>query len=303
MKLSVSIITYNHQNYIEEAIESALKQQTNFDYEIVVSDDCSTDKTAEIVEKIAATTTKITFIKRTQNVGMVRNALETISMCKGEYIALLEGDDFWIDTYKLQKQVDLLDQYPEVVSCCTNGVSFVDRFYDKRQKFYDTKLKPPALFDLDYLVNSNVFIHSNTRVFRKSVHPTVFPNGLFEASNWDWALSLIHAQKGSVAYIDDVTFAYRRHENALINFKNYKKTFKSGLVLLDGLNKYFDYKYDKVFSQKYWHFQELSFLYLKDRNVLLFLFYILKSLFNKPIRTKKEYKDIAWAIMDSIFKR
>ncbi len=108
------MITYNHEKYIAQAIESALMQKTNFDYEIVIGEDCSTDGTREIVKYYAEKyPEKIRAIFNEKNLGMIPNFINTLNKCRGKYIAMLEGDDYWTDPYKLQKQVDFLESHPD----------------------------------------------------------------------------------------------------------------------------------------------------------------------------------------------
>src|SRR5205814_972708 len=95
-------------------IESALMQRTSFEYEIVIGEDCSTDNTREIVRSYAqARPDRIRAVFQKRNVGGVANGQATLSACRGEYVAILEGDDYWISDQKLQKQADLLDQRPD----------------------------------------------------------------------------------------------------------------------------------------------------------------------------------------------
>ena len=116
--VSVSLICYNQEKYISKAIDSVLMQKTKFDYEIVLSDDCSTDDTAEICKKYAEKYPDIIrLIKRDKNIGGVRNYLENYKLCKGKYISYLEGDDFFVDPYKLQKQVDFLEIPMDICLC------------------------------------------------------------------------------------------------------------------------------------------------------------------------------------------
>src|SRR5687768_13643043 len=108
-KVSVSLITFNHEKYIGECLDSILKQKANFNFEIVVSNDCSSDKTGLIIEGYAQKYPDvIRYISRTKNLGMVQNAIATIAECKGDYIALMEGDDIWMVEDKLQRQSDFL---------------------------------------------------------------------------------------------------------------------------------------------------------------------------------------------------
>lgn len=130
--VSVHMITYNHAPYIAQAIEGVLMQKTNFPFELVIGEDCSTDRTREIVLQYAQKYPKIIrVITSPNNVGMKKNSYRTIQACSGKYIAFCEGDDFWKNTEKLQMQVDLMDIRPEcglVFSDCdwifteTNGI-------------------------------------------------------------------------------------------------------------------------------------------------------------------------------------
>src|SRR6266576_3052599 len=118
MKVSALIVTYNQEKFIEQAVRSALMQQVNFPYEIVIGEDCSTDNTRAIVERLASENPgKIRAILRDKNLGMHGNHRATYNECRGQYIAMLEGDDYWTDPHKLQKQADFLDTHPECCLC------------------------------------------------------------------------------------------------------------------------------------------------------------------------------------------
>jgi glycosyltransferase involved in cell wall biosynthesis len=112
LMVSVDMITYKHEAYIAQAIEGVLMQETNFEYDLIIADDCSPDKTEEIVKNIIATHPKghiIKYFRHEKNIGMNQNGLFAVQQCKGKYIAICEGDDYWTDPLKLQKQVDFLE--------------------------------------------------------------------------------------------------------------------------------------------------------------------------------------------------
>jgi glycosyltransferase involved in cell wall biosynthesis len=117
--VSVCIPTYNHEHYISECIESILMQRTKFKFEIIIGEDCSTDNTRAIVQRYEEKYPGIVnAIYHQQNVGSQRNAYEFCRpLLTGKYVAICEGDDYWIDPYKLQKQVTFLEQHPEYVLC------------------------------------------------------------------------------------------------------------------------------------------------------------------------------------------
>lgn len=114
--LSVFMITYNHEHFIEQAIDSILAQQTDFSFEVVIGEDCSTDSTRQIaLEYQHKYPDKIRVIFSNNNVGSSRNVVRTLNACKGQYIAICEGDDYWTDPLKLAKQVSWLEHHPESV--------------------------------------------------------------------------------------------------------------------------------------------------------------------------------------------
>ncbi len=121
--VSVSISTYNHELYIRECLESVVSQKTTFPFEVIIGEDCSTDNTREIVKEFEQKYPDIIKpIYHEQNVGMLRNGFEfCYQACKGNYISSLEGDDYWIDPYKLQKQIDFLETNPAFVCHCHNA--------------------------------------------------------------------------------------------------------------------------------------------------------------------------------------
>ena len=127
-KLSVILITYNHEKYIIRALVSVLSQETDFPFEIVVGEDRSPDQTREIVKEYKKLyPDKIRLVHREKNTGRpTLNVYETTMACKGDYLAYLEGDDYWTDTKKLQKQVDFLEAHPEYIAVTHSHVMIDD---------------------------------------------------------------------------------------------------------------------------------------------------------------------------------
>ena len=116
--VSVMMVTHQHDKYIAQAVESVLQQVTTLDVELVVGDDASTDQTPAILRDFATRfPDRVRLVTQRRNVGVARNALSVIRACRGKYIALLDGDDYWTDPGKLQAQVDLLESMPDAVLC------------------------------------------------------------------------------------------------------------------------------------------------------------------------------------------
>ena len=126
MKLSVLVKTFQHERFIEQALESVLSQELSFPLELVVAEDCSTDATAALVGAFAERHAGLLRpLLRERNLGPVENFIDALAHCRGEYIALLDGDDFWTSPGKLQRQLSFLETHPEY-SACTHDALLVD---------------------------------------------------------------------------------------------------------------------------------------------------------------------------------
>lgn len=115
--VSVCMISYNHERFIRQALESACNQKTTFPFEIIIGDDCSIDNTQKIITEIVDQYPNLIIpILRDENLGVTKNSYDVKQHARGKYIAILEGDDYWTDEYKLQKQVDFLETHPDIYS-------------------------------------------------------------------------------------------------------------------------------------------------------------------------------------------
>ena len=126
--VSVSLLTYNHEDYIRQCLDGIVNQKTNFAFEVVVGDDCSSDGTREILREYEKKYPDIfKLVLREKNLGPTKNLYDVLKRCKGKYIAGLEGDDYWIDENKLQTQVDFLESHQEYIGCA-HEVKMVDEY-------------------------------------------------------------------------------------------------------------------------------------------------------------------------------
>lgn len=136
-KVSVIVATYNQEKYIEKTLNSIVSQKCSFAYEVLVGDDASKDNTGTIVREFAKKyPDRIHAIVREKNLGAFRNIYDLVKSAKGEYIAFVEGDDYWIDEAKLQKQVDFLDDHKDFAACF--GRCIVVDENDERQSDYES---------------------------------------------------------------------------------------------------------------------------------------------------------------------
>jgi glycosyltransferase involved in cell wall biosynthesis len=119
MKVSVIVPAYKFVNYLEQSLLSTLWQKTNFEFEVLVRDDFSQDGSEEIIERLSTFYPNLKHFRATENLGFHKNIPFLLSQSKGEYIAYLDGDDYFFNEYKLQKQVDFLDSNPDYSMHCT----------------------------------------------------------------------------------------------------------------------------------------------------------------------------------------
>ena len=165
--LSILSITYNHEKFIAQAIESWLMQKTDFEFEIVIGEDCSTDNTLQIIKEYQKEHPDlIKVITSEQNVGMQANFIRTYEACQGKYIALCEGDDYWTDPLKLQKQVDFLEEN-ENYFITGHKAKIIDDGILKEEEYYVTN---PVLIE-EWIgklpFRTNTFVFRNKLNFKK----------------------------------------------------------------------------------------------------------------------------------------
>jgi len=213
MKVSVLTITYNHERFIAQALDSALMQQVYFNYEIVVGDDCSTDSTRKILADYQRKfPDKIRLLLPEQNLGMMANFAATLKECCGQFIALLEGDDYWTSPDKLQRQVDLLEAHPECCASFHNVLVVHDGAPEQDRLFHQHPLGK-QFFDLKD-VATNHFIPTCSTLFRNR-QPQALPDWFLELPMGDWPLHILNAEHGSYAYLDQVMANYRVHQGGV----------------------------------------------------------------------------------------
>lgn len=283
-KVSVCMITHNHEKFIKQAIESVLMQKTDFDYELVIGEDFSTDKTRKIVLKCQKKyPNKIKLILNKKNLGIIPNFIQTLKKCKYKYIALLDGDDYWTSPNKLQKQVNFLENNTDFVICFHNARTLDQETGDcSKLFFYGIQKK---VWGLDDLLRNN-FIPTLTCVFKNHLFDK-FPEWYYHAFPNDWPLHIINAQYGKIGYIDKIMATYRNHgkgavtgSNPINNYKRYIKTFES-------IKSYISPKYKPIVNETISKFYfELSIFYNKEKRFNQAKMTIIKCIKNSPFNSR-----------------
>lgn len=206
--VSVCIVTYNHKPYISRTIDSVLMQKCTFPIELIIGDDNSIDGTSEIIQKYHDTYKTMVKVRvNSRNLGQQKNGLLTLSECHGKYIAICDGDDYWRDPLKLQKQVAFLEQYPNYVLCYHDSVivdakdKLISESYAKNNKI---DYSQDQLGSAPFIITSNV-------VYRNLSLPKYYLEE--NAMNGDILLWSKLAHHGEGKYLNNITpSAYRIHE-------------------------------------------------------------------------------------------
>lgn len=246
MKVSVSLISYNQERYIEQAILSVLTQRVTFDFELVIGDDCSIDRTREIIDRYAASDDRIRVLDRPRNLGMNRNFWSTLRECRGEYVALLEGDDYWIDSAKLQMQADYLDAHPGV-ALTHHRVLVLDQATGRMR--HDPRLpRIRRRHTLDDLLRRGNFLYTASAMFRN--------RDLGEPPPWfldlkigDFVMHAMNAARGDVVYLPHTMSVYRVHSGGVHSMIAENARHENLLTTLGHLDAYFEGKHSDAIAQ------------------------------------------------------
>ncbi|SDD76490.1 Glycosyltransferase involved in cell wall bisynthesis [Mucilaginibacter pineti] len=222
--VSICCITYNHENFIAEAIQSFLMQEANFNYEIIIGDDCSTDKTQAVIKLYSDTYPgRIKLIASPTNLGTHKNLINCITQCSGKYIALCEGDDYWIDEHKLQKQVTFLENNPDFIICC-----HYHKLINSTNKTLYVHPNPTPLVHtyVDLLAGKQEETKTATVLYRNisETHRLFFTPWFFDCFAGDkmFKLSATQHTGGKIYVIPEVMSCYRNHEGGIWSMINAK---------------------------------------------------------------------------------
>ena len=227
--VSVAMVTYNHQSYIAQAIEGVLAQHTTFSVELIVTDDHSTDGTAMIINDLAKQhKSLIKPVLREQNVGSMANFVDTLKRCKGKYVAICDGDDYWTDPDKLQKQVAFMEGNPDYAICAHPTElqeGEVKRSYPNEYLAKDGELL------ISDLAAGNLFYTSSV-LYRNGLFEQ-FPEWINRSPVGDYVLHMLNARKGKLKYLPDTMSVYRKHGGGIWNATPMAEVLEKWLLVLD----------------------------------------------------------------------
>lgn len=266
--VSVHLLTYNHAKFIRQSIESVVKQKTTFPFEIVIGDDCSTDGTSAIVDEYAAKYPGlIKVVRGATNGGPQPNSIRILENSSGKYMAALEGDDYWIDEHKLQKQADFMEANPDFAICFTN--TRVEFFEGNEEPYILNQDLEKDVFELKDLVGEKEiwFMGTATLFYTMS---SIFPvqPWFHKTKSGDIPMIMLAARHGKIKFLPDITAAYRRHTAGASNtdHKDDAVFLNNRIMMYSNLNRDLDYKYKHLLNRNIggWYYMLLNSKQLKN---------------------------------------
>lgn len=234
--VSVCCITYNHENFIREALDGFLIQQTTFPIEIVIHDDASTDSTTNILLEYQNKYPElINIIRQSENQYSQRGfgfIADLFAQTQGKYIALCEGDDYWTDPFKLQKQIDFLESNPDF-AICFHKVMIEEEGQLKDD--YITGGNPPTISSIVDLAKGN-YIHTPSCVFRNNTSKILGAN-FSDSPLGDYYINMMNAQYGNIFFIDEVMAIYRVHNSSTFSSQSMTCKIAKSLKAIEAISK------------------------------------------------------------------
>jgi len=264
-KVSVVVITYNHERFIKQTLDGILMQETDFDFDILIGEDDSSDDTRNIVvayQKEHLDKIRL-FLHDRKDVIYINgrptgrwNLIDTLQHATGEYIAYTEGDDYWTDPHKLQKQADLLDGHPEYAMCFHNVTKIYDDDSNPPHLFPDPPVKEEyALKDLIMGIGTP----STSLMYRNRLFDQ-FPEWYYyDIQQGDWPLHVLNAQYGNIGFIDEAMGVYRVHSGGVFSTKSDLQKLYWEVEKFRILNQHLDFQYGKIFaSETHWRRSKIA---------------------------------------------
>lgn len=249
------MITYGHARFIEQSIKSIIEQKTNFEFVLVIADDCSPDNTADVVHSIITTHPKayrIRYHRHEKNVGVMVNFTSLMEGCDTRYLALCEGDDFWQDENKLQKQIDFLEANPDYVLSCHDAIDI-----DTNGELSPTKRlsKNEMRSFTGEELQRGAYVLTLTMCFRNVIRQ--FPPEFDHVNNGDLFLTILLGAHGNCYFHSDIhPAAYRVHPGGMWSLKSQVDRWQ--MIATSFL--YFSRYFKRISSQELAHFYSHRFI-------------------------------------------
>jgi glycosyltransferase involved in cell wall biosynthesis len=236
--ISVILLTYNHERYIEQAVRSVLEQSFTGPLEILVGEDCSTDRTPAILRRIDAECPgRLTLSLRPRNLGLSANLEDCWRRCRGRYIAILEGDDYWDDRMKLTTVVEYLNAHPES-SGCYHACRRVSTVGWRKQTLRRPEHRPAAPLVLDDMFWENPIQSYSVMTYRRGL-VTQFPEWHRRFACGDWVLHMLHAEHGPIGFLPREMAVYRFHPGGMMATLSMERQWREFFSIMERMDQHF----------------------------------------------------------------
>jgi len=246
-RISVLLVTYNHEIHIRQALDALFGQVIEEPIELIVADDASSDSTVKIIKEYEGKDDRFIFkfLNNSKNVGVTKNYQRGFAACSGEYVAILEGDDYWVSPFKLQRQMDFLNVHWESDLCSVNY--FV--YEENRAHFYPRTAIGDGhrLIGARDLIADNLVGNFSTCMYRKSALDAL-PDELFDICSYDWIVNICVARKSVIGFLEEPMSVYRLHSNGVWSQTPHVEKLKAQLELIPAYDTLTDHVYHSEFE-------------------------------------------------------
>lgn len=247
-KISVVVTAYNHEKYIGQCLDGIVQQKGSFVLEVILGDDCSSDRTRQIMQDYQGKHPgAFVLLPPTANLGIQNNIKRCLAASSGGYIAFCEGDDYWIDKYKLQKQLEFLEGHPDY-SLCFHSFLIC---YESETRYALSPafllLKKDTLTTQD-LIEANWIANFSVCMYRASIVKQI-PEDIFGLPTADWMFNMACGRLGKIGYIRDLMSVYRIHAKGAWSSKSSIDQLHDQIINIDSYNRFFSYEYDDQFGK------------------------------------------------------
>ena len=245
--IDVLLVTYNHAAYISKALEGVLAQEYSGKIRVIVADDASQDTTVEMIRQLAGRQNEVEFVflDAAQNHGITRNYQRGFAACSAPFVAVLEGDDYWTSTQKLNKQVQFLKEHTECVAVSCNHY-----VHDAQRGNFALKInRTDGLIFLtpQSLIAENLIGNFSTCVYRREVLERLPPK-LFSLTSYDWIVNICAATHGLVGFLSEPLSVYRIHDKGAWNSMTLRQKFEAQIAILPIYDELTGYAFTREFA-------------------------------------------------------
>jgi glycosyltransferase involved in cell wall biosynthesis len=249
MKVTVLLITYNHEKYIEKAIESILMQADCPEFEIILCDDKSSDNTVAMANVMLADFKSVHIYSNEKNLGITKNYQQAFTKCNGQYIFVLEGDDYWTDPLKIKKLTLFLDENPACVMCAHTFFSLKSNTdtlipphnaVPEKYTFFNTK---------DLILDPGIISNFSTCCYRKTMLDSI-PVKTYDTISYEWMINMSVGQFGVIARLNEPMSVYRVSSSGTWSNKTEEEQLVGLIGIIDEYKNILDNKYAHFFATK-----------------------------------------------------